>query len=107
VPARRREAERSGRLAQAHRDRGRRRGGRAAALSLIDLLPEFPPVIGSLDDVVVVALALRHAARRVPHQVLLEAWPGDPRLLERLLGTPAPVTHPAEPEVPRDAPGTP
>ena len=57
-------------------------------LSPIDLLPEFLPVIGPLDDVVVVALALRYAARRVPRQVLLEAWPGDPRLLDRLLGTP-------------------
>jgi uncharacterized membrane protein YkvA (DUF1232 family) len=54
--------------------------------SPIDLLPEFLPVIGPLDDVVVVALALRYAARQVPRQVLLEAWPGDPRLLERLLG---------------------
>jgi len=57
-------------------------------LSPIDLIPEFLPVIGSLDDVVVVALALRYAARRVPRAVVLEAWPGDPRLLERLLGTP-------------------
>jgi hypothetical protein len=57
--------------------------------------------------VVVVALALRCAARRVPRQVLLEAWPGDPRLLERLLGAPAAVKHPAEPEAPRDTPGTP
>lgn len=57
-------------------------------LSPIDLIPEFLPVIGPLDDVVVVALALRYAARRVPRAVLLEAWPGDPRLLERLLGTP-------------------
>ena len=57
-------------------------------LSPIDLLPEFLPVIGPLDDVVVVALALRYAARRVPREVLLEAWPGEPRLLERLLGTP-------------------
>jgi hypothetical protein len=45
-------------------------------------------VIGPLDDVVVVALALRYAGRRVPRSVLLEAWPGDPRLLERLLGAP-------------------
>jgi uncharacterized membrane protein YkvA (DUF1232 family) len=58
-------------------------------LSPIDLLPEFLPVIGPLDDVVVVALALRYAARRVPREVLLEAWPGEPRLLERLLGPPA------------------
>jgi uncharacterized membrane protein YkvA (DUF1232 family) len=58
--------------------------------SPIDLLPEFLPVIGPLDDVVVVALALRYAARQVPRQVLLDAWPGNPALLERLLG-PAPT----------------
>jgi uncharacterized membrane protein YkvA (DUF1232 family) len=54
--------------------------------SPVDLLPEFLPVIGPLDDVVVVALALRYAARQVPRQILLEAWPGDARLLQRLLG---------------------
>jgi uncharacterized membrane protein YkvA (DUF1232 family) len=61
-------------------------------LSPIDLLPEFLPVIGPLDDVLVVALALRYAARRVPREVLLEAWPGEPRLLERLLGPPTTPT---------------
>jgi len=55
-------------------------------LSPIDLVPEFLPVIGPLDDVVVVALALRFAGRRVPREVLHEAWPGDPALLDRLLG---------------------
>ena len=55
-------------------------------LSPIDLIPEFLPVIGPLDDVVVVALALRYAARRVPREVVLEAWPGDTRIIERLLG---------------------
>jgi uncharacterized membrane protein YkvA (DUF1232 family) len=60
-------------------------------LSPIDLLPEFLPVIGPLDDVVVVALALRYAARRVPREVLLEAWPAEPRLLERLIGARAPT----------------
>ena len=64
-------------------------------LSPIDLLPEFLPVIGPLDDVVVVALALRYAARRVPRQLLLEAWPGEPRLLERLVGNP-PTPAPAD-----------
>jgi len=58
-------------------------------LSPIDLIPEFLPVIGPLDDVVVVALALRYAARRVPREVLLEAWPGDRRIVLRLLGGPA------------------
>jgi uncharacterized membrane protein YkvA (DUF1232 family) len=55
-------------------------------LSPIDLIPEFLPVIGPLDDVVVVALALRYAARQVPRAALEEAWAGDPRLLNRLLG---------------------
>jgi uncharacterized membrane protein YkvA (DUF1232 family) len=54
--------------------------------SPIDLIPEFLPVIGPLDDIVVVALALRYAGRQVPREVLVAAWPGDPRLLERLLG---------------------
>jgi uncharacterized membrane protein YkvA (DUF1232 family) len=63
-------------------------------LSPIDLIPEFLPVIGPLDDVVVVALALRYAARRVPRGVLLDAWPGDRRIIERLLG-------PGVPEAPR------
>jgi uncharacterized membrane protein YkvA (DUF1232 family) len=55
-------------------------------LSPIDLVPEFLPVIGPLDDVLVVALALRYAARQVPREVLVAAWPGQPRMLERLLG---------------------
>lgn len=54
-------------------------------LSPIDLIPEFVPIIGPLDDVLVVALALRYAARQVPRAVLFEAWPADPRILERLL----------------------
>lgn len=61
-------------------------------LSPIDLIPEFLPVIGPLDDVVVVALALRYAARQVPREVLFEAWPGEPRLLARLLPAPSPAS---------------
>jgi uncharacterized membrane protein YkvA (DUF1232 family) len=55
-------------------------------LSPIDLLPEFLPVIGPLDDIVVFALAVRYAARRVPRDVILDAWPGDPSVIKRLLG---------------------
>jgi uncharacterized membrane protein YkvA (DUF1232 family) len=55
-------------------------------LSPIDLVPEFLPVVGLLDDVVVVALALRFLARRTPRDVVLRAWTGDPGLLERLSG---------------------
>jgi uncharacterized membrane protein YkvA (DUF1232 family) len=56
--------------------------------SPIDLIPEFIPVIGPLDDIVVVALCLRYAGRQVPRDVLLAAWAGEPRLIERLLGQP-------------------
>jgi uncharacterized membrane protein YkvA (DUF1232 family) len=55
-------------------------------LSPIDLIPEFLPVIGPLDDVVVVALAMRYAARQIPREVLEAAWTGDPATLDRLLG---------------------
>lgn len=57
-------------------------------LSPIDLLPEFLPVIGPLDDVVAVVLLLRYAARAIPRDVLLAAWPAETRLLERLLPPP-------------------
>lgn len=58
----------------------------AWVVSPIDLLPEFLPVIGPLDDVVAVVLLLRYAGRSIPRATLLEAWPSDPALLERLLG---------------------
>lgn len=61
-------------------------------LSPIDLIPEFLPVIGPLDDIVAVALLLRYAGRSVPRKVLLDAWPGDPYLMERLLGPARPTT---------------
>jgi uncharacterized membrane protein YkvA (DUF1232 family) len=54
-------------------------------LSPIDLLPEFLPVIGPLDDVVAVVLLLRCAARSIPRAVLVDAWPADPALLERMI----------------------
>lgn len=57
-------------------------------LSPIDLIPEFLPVIGPVDDVVVVALALRYAARQVPPDVLFDAWPGKQVVMERLVGKP-------------------
>jgi uncharacterized membrane protein YkvA (DUF1232 family) len=66
-------------------------------VSPIDLIPDFLPVIGPLDDVVVVALALRYAGRRMPRSILLDAWPGDPRLLLRLIGAGAHVARRARP----------
>lgn len=60
-------------------------------LSPIDLIPEFLPVIGPLDDIVAVVLLLRYAARSVPRAVVLQAWPGEPRLILRLLDGVRPV----------------
>ncbi|MDX6277865.1 MAG: hypothetical protein QOJ72_1993 [Nocardioidaceae bacterium] len=60
----------------------------AWVVSPIDLIPEFIPVIGPFDDVIAVIILIRFAARRVPRELLLEAWPSDPRLLERLIGAP-------------------
>lgn len=53
--------------------------------SPIDLLPEFLPVIGPLDDAIVAALILRHLARRAGTEVIRTHWRGDPRTLERVL----------------------
>jgi uncharacterized membrane protein YkvA (DUF1232 family) len=62
-------------------------------LSPIDLIPEFLPVIGPLDDIVVVALALRYAARHIPPEALIEAWPAERRILERLAPATASLTR--------------
>lgn len=61
-------------------------------LSPIDLIPEFLPIIGPLDDIVVIALALRYAARSVPPEALVEAWPGERRILSRLAPSTASIT---------------
>jgi len=61
-------------------------------VSPIDLIPEFLPVIGPLDDIVVVALALRYAAKRIPPERLLAAWPAERRILERLAPAVATLT---------------
>jgi uncharacterized membrane protein YkvA (DUF1232 family) len=62
----------------------------------IDLLPEFLPVIGPLDDVVAVVLLLRFAARSIPRDTLLGVWPTDPALVERLLGPRPGTARPRE-----------
>ena len=42
----------------------------------IDLIPEFIPVLGPLDDVVVAVLVLRYVRRRVGLEELQRRWPG-------------------------------
>jgi len=58
------------------------------AISGINVIPDFIPVIGLLDNVIVLVVALRYAGRRVPRDVLFAAWSGDPVVLERLIGRP-------------------
>jgi uncharacterized membrane protein YkvA (DUF1232 family) len=53
-------------------------------VSPIDLLPEFIPVVGPLDDAVVAALALRYLIRRAGQDVVREHWRGDPATLDAI-----------------------
>jgi uncharacterized membrane protein YkvA (DUF1232 family) len=54
-------------------------------VSPIDLLPEFLPVLGPLDDAVIAALALRCLVRRAGLDVVRRHWRGDPATLDVIL----------------------
>lgn len=59
----------------------------------LDLVPDFIPVAGQLDDAIVVALTLRAVVRASGPELLREHWPGPPAALEvvlRLAFGPAP-----------------
>jgi len=61
--------------------------GVAAYLALpVDVVPDWIPVLGQLDDVVVLTLGVRTLLRRVPEPILSEHWSGERRVLETLLG---------------------
>lgn len=51
----------------------------------IDLVPDFLPVVGQLDDVIVAALALRCALRAGGPELLRRHWPGPQPSLELVL----------------------
>jgi uncharacterized membrane protein YkvA (DUF1232 family) len=45
-------------------------------ISPIDLVPEFIPVLGPLDDVIVTVVVLRYVRRRLGSELLFRRWPG-------------------------------
>lgn len=59
-------------------------------LSPIDLIPEFIPVLGPLDDVVVAVIAMRYVRRRIGVENMRRRWTGTDdgfRLLIRVIGS--------------------
>jgi uncharacterized membrane protein YkvA (DUF1232 family) len=63
-------------------------------VSPIDLLPEFLPVLGPLDDIVVAALALRYLVRRAGAEVVRDHWRGERATLDVILqAARIPVTY--------------
>jgi arsenical pump membrane protein len=50
-----------------------------------DLVPDFIPVVGQLDDVIITAVVLRSFLRGSDRRVLREHWPGPNRSLDLLL----------------------
>ena len=61
--------------------------GVAWFVSPLDLIPEFIPVLGPLDDAVVAALILRHVLRVAGPDVVTDHWRGSPAALRWLLGS--------------------
>jgi uncharacterized membrane protein YkvA (DUF1232 family) len=64
--------------------------GVAAYLAMpIDLVPDWIPIAGQLDDAIIVGLALRAVLRGTGEGILAEPWPGPANSLsvvERLAG---------------------
>jgi len=51
----------------------------------IDLIPDFIPVAGALDDAIIVAVVLRTLFRRTGPDLVREHWPGPQQSLELML----------------------
>jgi uncharacterized membrane protein YkvA (DUF1232 family) len=51
----------------------------------IDLVPDFIPVLGYLDDAVITVIAVRSIARRAGVDTLIWYWPGTDQGLDALL----------------------
>jgi uncharacterized membrane protein YkvA (DUF1232 family) len=50
--------------------------------SPVDLIPDFLPAIGQLDELVLAAFALDQMLNRIPAEIVREHWDGDKDILE-------------------------
>lgn len=50
-------------------------------VSPIDVIPDFVPGLGQLDDVILAVLALHSILNRIDEEVVLEHWDGDEALI--------------------------
>jgi uncharacterized membrane protein YkvA (DUF1232 family) len=56
----------------------------AYLLSPLDLIPDFVPVLGYADDVIIVAIALRSVTRTAGPEAIERHWPGTPKGLRAI-----------------------
>lgn len=59
-------------------------GAAAYFVSPIDLIPDFIPVLGQIDDLMVVLLIADGILNEIDPEIVNEHWHGDPAMLENL-----------------------
>jgi uncharacterized membrane protein YkvA (DUF1232 family) len=54
----------------------------ALLVSPVDLISDFIPVLGQLDDIVILIVLLNYIANRLPEPILSDHWPWNPDKLK-------------------------